>query len=349
MRSRLPISPSTAVALLLAAATAVVVALAFTGSAPSASAHDPTDRGPASPSTASDVDESPGDDGGSDDGASDDLEGSADFETASLRGGDGASGEGPVAGASAATRPIVTGECPVMTDSIRRLYRAYLEREPTARELERDIGQYRTGRANLEALSAALADGGLFRTLYGPLADEAFVRQIYRNTVDREPDDDDLAHWLTILDAGYPRGAVVLAMTESAEFVRRTGTSRPLSGYLNWYPDGVHWYCGVGPQDDLPIRPLVEGDLYADFMFTNVGSPGTDTGLTTVLDGLPRVTMNEGSLPAGFTDFRWDGRFGGADNYGEAIDVMGGDDTGWVVVFYPRSIGDQRLGWQLAR
>ncbi len=345
MRSRLPISPSTAVALLLAAATAVAVALAFGGPAPSASADDDT----ADATTASDREPGAGSAGDDPTDGAAASEGTADFETASLRGGNGSSGEGPVAGATAATRPIVGGECPVMTDSIRRLYRAYLEREPTARELERDIEQYRSGRANLEALSSALADGGLFRTRYGPLADEAFVRQIYRNTVDREPGEGDLDHWLTILDDGYQRGALVLALVESAEFIRRTGTSRPLSGYLNWYPEGVHWYCGIGPRDDLPIRPLVDGDLYADYMFSNVGSTGTDTGLTTVLDGLARVEMNDGSLPAGFTDFRWDGRFGGADDYGEAIDVAGGDDTSWVVVFYPRSIGDQRLGWQLAR
>ena len=84
-------------------------------------------------------------------------------------------------------------------------------------------------------------------------------------------------------------------------------------------------------------------------MFTNRGDDAAATGLTTVLDGRPRVAMSGSTLPAGFTDFRWDGLFDGADNYGEALDVRANDQTSWVVAFYPYPIGRQRLGWNLPR
>ncbi len=330
MISRPTVSVPTLVALALGVVTAVAVAASVIGSAPEASAHDDEDLEPTPASTISES-------------------ALADNEMGTLRGVVGVTNERPVAGATAATRPVVEGECPVMTDSIRRLYLAFLEREPNSSEFERDIARYASGQANLEDLAGALASGGLFRTRYGPLGDEAFVGRAYENTFGREPTSTVRDHWTAILDDGYSRGAVMLALSESAEFVRRTDTSRPLSGYLNWYPEGVHWYCGVGPADDLAIRPLVEGDLYADYMFSNQGDQGTATGLTTVLDGRARVPMSSGTLPGGFSDYRWDGRFDGADNYGEAIDVIANRRTSWVVVFYPRTIGQQRLGWQLLR
>lgn len=264
-----------------------------------------------------------------------------------LEGGIGLSAERPVAGATASTRTVVPGECPVMTDSIRRLYLAFLEREPTADELAREIDQYRSGEADLEALADALATSGRFRTAYGPLGDEAYVRLVYANTIDTGPTEAELRHWTTNLDNGYPRGSVMLAFTESAEFVRLTDTTRPLSGYLTWYPRGTHWYCGAGPADDLPVRPLTGDAVYADYLFTNPGDQDAVTGLTTVLDGRQRVVMGLAEVPGGFTDYRWDGLFVGAENYGDAIDVIAPDDVGWVVVFSPSSIGRQRLGWHV--
>lgn len=264
-----------------------------------------------------------------------------------LRGAIGVTAEEPVAGATASTRPQVPGECPVMTDSIRRLYLGFLEREPTADELSREIERYRSGESNLEGTADALAGSGRFRSAYGPLSDEGYVQRVYANTIGEAPDEAELNHWLTSLGNDYPRGAVMLAFTESADFVRTTKTTRPLSGFLAWYPAGTHWYCGVGPRDDLPILPLTGGPVYADYLFVNPGPADVVAGLTTVLDGFQRVPMGAAELPGGYTDFRWDGLFVGADHYGDAIDVAAGADTGWVVVFYPTSVGRQRLGWHL--
>lgn len=273
----------------------------------------------------------------------------ADHETAAIGGGIGLTADRTVAGAEAETRPEVEGACPVMTDSIRRLYLGFLEREPGALEFEGDIDRYAGGEANLEDLAAVLATGNAFRDRYGPLADEGYVRQAYANTLQRPPDEDELDHWLAALDGGYPRGSVMLALTESAEFTRRTGTARPLSGYLNWYPRGVHWYCGSGSRSNLPIRPLAGDHLYADYMFTNRGDEQATVTLATTAAGRPVVQMTADTLPSGFTEFRWDGLFQGADRYGDAIDLEVSPRTSWVVAFYQHTIGRQRLGWNLPR
>jgi hypothetical protein len=239
--------------------------------------------------------------------------------------------------------------CPVMTDSVRRLYLAFFNREPTGTEFVLDTTRYRDGEMNLEQLASRLAGSEEFAVRYGLLTDERYVELVYRNVLRRQPTDEDRAFWTTNLASGYDRGPVMLAFSESEEFVRRTGTSVPLSGYLRWYPDGTHWYCGIGSRDDLPIKPLVDPTLSADYLFANGGSQAARTGLQTVLGGVAHVRINDGSLPAGYTNYTWGGTFTGDGDYGDAIDVLAGDNTSWVVVFYQGSIGDQRLGWQIDR
>lgn len=239
--------------------------------------------------------------------------------------------------------------CPVMTDSVRRLYRAFHNREPTGTEFLLDTSRYRSGEKNLEDLANDLAASEEFATRYGLLTDERYVELVYRNVLRREPTDEDRAFWTTNLANGYERGPVMLAFSESEEFIRRTGTSVPLSGYLRWYPRGTHWYCGIGSREELMIKPLVEPTLYADYLFTNRGSDPARLGLQTVLGGVAHITINDGSLPAGYTSYAWGGAFTGDGDYGTAIDLLAGDDTTWVVVFYGAPIGEQRLGWQIDR
>lgn len=263
----------------------------------------------------------------------------------------GVSSDSDLGGIRAETSPApVAGDCPVMTDSIRRLYLAALDREPTTQELQSDTERYRTGQANLEDLADGLAASGLFRTANGPLSDEAYVRLLAGATRTDPIDDSELTFWTTNLAAGYARGRVLLAFSETPAFGADTGTSPPLSGYLQWYPRGVHWYCGTGPRVAMPIAPLVGSDLYADYMFTNWGGSQSTIGLSTRLADQPHMMMNDGSLPAGYTSYRWDGRFiNERGRYGDALDVRADADTSWVVVFYPSPLGRQRIGWQIPR
>ena len=238
-------------------------------------------------------------------------------------------------------------DCPMMTDSINRLYLAYYNRPPDGTEFSSATTRYRSGEAGLEVLSEELAGSTEFRTRYGDVDDDRFVDLVYRNVLRRDPGPSDRDFWITSLGSSYPRGSMMLAFSESEEFVQRTDTDVPLSGFLRWYPEGVHWYCGTGPRATLGIRPLNEASLYADFIFANRGSGQSVVGLQTLLNGAINVTMAQGSLPAGFSEYKWDGLFGGDGDYGSALRIDAGQNMSWIVVFYPRSIGVERLGWRL--
>lgn len=139
----------------------------------------------------------------------------------------------------------------------------------------------------------------------------------------------------------------MLTVTESYDYVVRTGTVKPLAGYLRWYPGGTHWYCDIGSAT-VGVRPLT-GDVWADYYFKNRGDGADDIALWTLDDDRSQaVRMNSATLSAGFTDYNWDGVFIGDGDYGRFIDVQTGATTDWIVVFYPRSIGEDRLGWQLS-
>lgn len=237
--------------------------------------------------------------------------------------------------------------CPVMTDSIDRLYLAYFNREPTGSEFRLRVGEYRSGLTDLKTIAGDLAASEEFRTRYGDLEDDRYVDLVYRNVLRRDPSESDREFWEANLASGYERGLMMLAFSESEEFVRRSGTTTPMAGFLRWYPEGAHWYCGVGPRNALGIKPLAEPTVYADFMFINSGDEQSPVGITTLLNGGPHLTVSDGTLPTGFSDYKWGGQFNGDGNYGSALSISAGSRTSWAVVFYPSPIGDQRLGWQI--
>ena len=72
--------------------------------------------------------------------------------------------------------------------------------------------------------AASFAASAEFRDRYGSLDDTAFVRLVYANVLGREPDGGGLAYWSGLLAAGVDRGTVMVGFSESAEFVRATGT-----------------------------------------------------------------------------------------------------------------------------
>lgn len=261
---------------------------------------------------------------------------------------------GPIPGSSpvlarSAGQAEESAPCPAMTDSIDRLYLAYFDRPPSEAEFLDGTTRYRNGAANLETIAQALADSDEFGERHGELTDEQYVDLVYRTAVGRPPSEADREYWVANLASGYRRGSVMVAFSESEDFISRTKTATPLSGFLRWYPEGVHWYCGRGPRDDLAIRPLSDPTGYADYVFYNGGDIQSPIGLKTVLGTQDHLTMSSGTLPPRFTSYEWDGLFTGDGDYGSALDVQAGRNTSWIVVFYPSSIGSQRPGWQIAR
>ncbi len=235
--------------------------------------------------------------------------------------------------------------CPVMTDSITRLYAAFFGRAPDPAGFRYWEEQYASGQTSLAGIAQAFSEADEFgeKRFY---SNQAYVDWLYDEVLGPDIAIDRESYWVEALDAGYPRGSVALAFTESWEYVEATDTVRPLAGYLRWYPPGTHWYCSVGSVRQT-VTPLT-GEVWADYYFRNRGGQASPVELWTLeADGRPNVQMVNDTVQAGHTDYNWDGRFSGDGSYGHSIDVTAGSETDWVVVFYPRSLGPDRLGWEL--
>ncbi len=108
--------------------------------------------------------------------------------------------------------------------AIYRLYLAYFLRPADAGGAAFWAQQARTG-SSLASISNAFALSPEFTDRYGNLTDAEFVELVYANVLSRTPDADGYAFWLDRMQAGMTRGHVMLAFSESPEFVVRTGTT----------------------------------------------------------------------------------------------------------------------------
>ncbi|MGI9614485.1 MAG: DUF4214 domain-containing protein [Acidimicrobiales bacterium] len=236
--------------------------------------------------------------------------------------------------------------CPAMTDSVTRLYLAYFGRMPESAGFNHWVGLYKSGQMSLEEISDSLATSPEFEEL-GLVTNEMYTTWLYQTLLDRDPTADELDHWVRALGGGYRRGSVTLTLTESYDFVQKTETHPPLSGYLRWYPKGAHWYCDIGSVTTR-INPL-NGDIWADRYVRNRAETDQSVTMWTLdVNRNREVDMLTATFPAGFSEYKWDGVFSGDGDYGTFLDVQADSTTDWIVVFYPRSIGVDRLGWQIS-
>ena len=114
-----------------------------------------------------------------------------------------------------------------VSDSVVRLYQAYMLRQPDASGERHWIGEYAAGRLTLEAISQAFASSSEFRARYGTLSNRQFVELVYQNVLGRAGEPGGVAYWTAQLDAGASRGAVMIGFSESNEHVFRTRTASP--------------------------------------------------------------------------------------------------------------------------
>lgn len=148
---------------------------------------------------------------------------------------------------------------------IARLYQAALGRDPDP------AGARHWARAALPLpeLARHIVTSAEFEARYGQLDDAAFVAQLYRNALGREPDPAGAADWERRLATGASRAAVVLGFSESPELVER---SKPriqalmlYLGLLNRAPDpqGLQfWEARL--RDDVALASIVGGFLDSD-------------------------------------------------------------------------------------
>jgi hypothetical protein len=140
---------------------------------------------------------------------------------ASPAAGDGVGGEVVDGGAGA----VSTGSG--VDDSIVRLYLAFFDRAPDADGLSHWGTRYRRGE-RLASIANRFVESAEFQARYGGVDQEGFVRLVYRNVLEREPDANGLAHWTASLAAGtIGRGNLMTQFSESPEFVALTGTRPP--------------------------------------------------------------------------------------------------------------------------
>ena len=257
--------------------------------------------------------------------------------------------------AGAAPAPFLTA-CPQITDSIFRLYRAYFLRDPDPAGWTYWIAAYGSkANTNLDVVSDSFALSKEFELRYGTLSDSDFVTLIYRNVLGRTPDSGGLTHWVASLGAGYPRGSVMIAFSESEEYVTRTATSTPLAGYLLWYDRNLRYSCGLSISNGAQAV-TVPTDIptpYADIFVLNSGTTSTQINLKLrfVVGGVP-VEITQGApdlLPAG--EYLYGNNLPLPDGLQQIIitepQAPAGSAVVWVVVFYDHPHAEGRPGWIL--
>ncbi len=106
---------------------------------------------------------------------------------------------------------------------ISRLYEAFFLRAPEADGLAYWTAQADSG-VKLEVIASAFAQSAEFQGQYGSLDDQQFVELVYANVLNRTPDLDGLTYWTGLLGGGLDRGTAMVGFSESAEFVKSTGT-----------------------------------------------------------------------------------------------------------------------------
>ena len=106
--------------------------------------------------------------------------------------------------------------------AIARLYLAFFERRPDDSGLEYFLSGGYTARQVADIFAAS----DEFRRRYGTLTDSQFIDLVYENVLGRPADRDGRSFWLGRLADGASRGELMLAFSESDEFVKVTGTIR---------------------------------------------------------------------------------------------------------------------------
>jgi hypothetical protein len=106
---------------------------------------------------------------------------------------------------------------------VQRLYTAYFLRAPDQAGFAYWLDQRRRG-VHLGTISSAFATSREFSDTYGALDDPAFLRLVYRNVMQREPDAAGFAYWSDLMSRRVlGRAGVMVNFSESREYRAATG------------------------------------------------------------------------------------------------------------------------------
>lgn len=98
-----------------------------------------------------------------------------------------------------------------------RLYWAFFLRRPDASGLNYWIGKYQAG-SSLSSIAQQFAKSSEFKNRYGTVSNQNYVKLVYQNVFERQPDAGGLSYWTGKLDKGQiTRGGVIVQFSESSE------------------------------------------------------------------------------------------------------------------------------------
>lgn len=130
-----------------------------------------------------------------------------------------------------------------------RLYWAFFLRKPDLSGLNYWINRYEAG-TKLSAIAQKFAQSSEFKNRYGALSNANYVKQVYLNVFERQPDAGGLAYWTGKLDRKeLTRGDVIVQFSESSEGVRRLAPQVAMvligTGMLRTMPSAALWDQGL--------------------------------------------------------------------------------------------------------
>lgn len=115
-------------------------------------------------------------------------------------------------------------------DEIRRLYRAAFGRTPDPAGHRFWLERYQ-GADTIQGLATEFLASPESAAVYGDAPDDAeFIRVLYLNVLDREPDTSGYQFWIEELRSGASRAAVLVSFANSPENVAGSGTAAAVDG-----------------------------------------------------------------------------------------------------------------------
>ena len=130
---------------------------------------------------------------------------------------------------------------------VARLYTAVFNRLPDPGGLEYWIAKRRAG-ATLNEIAAPMTASNEFKNTYGNLDNGAFVDLVYNNVLKRPPDSGGRSYWVTKLNGGFKRSAMMAQFSESNEFVTKSKTLMVTA---------VVWRLGHGSKNDAQLKAMI--------------------------------------------------------------------------------------------
>ncbi len=110
-----------------------------------------------------------------------------------------------------------------------RLYLAHFRRQPDSAGFAYWLGLKRSG-LTLPDMAQQFQASKEFDLTYGALTNLGFVDLLYDNVLCRDHDTDGRNYWVSELEAGLTRHDMLILMSESTEYLRRTGTRWSATG-----------------------------------------------------------------------------------------------------------------------